>query len=1303
MKFFKWVSIVIGLVLAVVLFGVVGIQLYLNTEQAKDRIQARVNHAIPGTLTWRTNRFSIPGGKMELKHVLLTGPEHDKLIELKRFSIHLSWIGLLRGELNIHDLFLENPQISLVKDRSGNFNLIQALYTPEDKPSDSGKNGGLPFNILIRQLSVINGFFQYNTAEETAENQIDQAEFQNINLTITDGNLFKQTGRLVCRIAGGKIQSKAVRTNIDQLSFKANVQKERIDDLLFDVNTDGVHANIAGTVEYPFTDKPILDLRLKSRASLSNIKDFVSLGPDFSGEIEVDSNLKGAIRNPDIDLKLRYKGGKLAGHRIDRIHLNCSLKNKNLNISDSNAYTPLGRLDIKGNVDFGTALSDDQLTSRFNPDALSYKFFIRHNAPRLEYTAPGISGLKGAVHADIKIEGKGVYPKTLWAETTLELNADKLSAEKMPSPVDAHVKAQAGMANGRITIRNLTAAANGARLEMNGSYDIFSRQALAHFGLTAPDLFDITSKLGITGLQGKVNITGEMSGTMSDPSVEARLTGENLRYEQVRFGKADANFRFSKGRLSLNQGKIMSGDSSVDISGEVQIFDSVNTRLLRHPTFNVAFSGDGLSLKDFVEGMEGIFVLNGRFEGDIAHPKGKLDLYGKNVDLGMQKIHDVQLASRLDGRRVDVDPLTLAIVPGEKIILNGWVSMDKHYELDMVSRDISIKNIQKFSSLNMERGKISLDLAGKGEFSNPQFKGKVVFDDLMFNHKKLEKISFNIGVENQTAYIDGGLNFDLKATYGLQTRSFSTSARFDHTDVTPYLQLFGKKELSGAVTGSIDAKGNLRTPVQIDGAINIARLELFWNNMALITGRDLGVFVNQDEITIPEMRLSLFEQGHFTIRGAGKLRGQIDMKAEGIVPFEVLPVFTDSVSDGGGEARFSLHISGPSSGPSFDFDVALKNAELTIPSLFQKFHDINGHIRATPSVVVLDNIKGMLGEGKFDLSGAVDLDRYRPTNIDLRLDVDEVLVTIPDVLETRFSSTLDIRGAPKKSKINGNIEILEGTYVKNVQLNIMENIGRPSRETDLTAPKTPWPIFDHMAVDIAIRYRDPYIVDNNVSLLTVKPDLHLKGTVNRPLISGRAEVETGVVYFRQKEFTVKKGIFDFINPYKIEPTIDIISQVHIRKWVIVLTVSGTPDELRFDMTSNPAEKDEDILSLLIAGKTTQELIDSEGGPSRSPTQILADILAETYQKDIQAATGLDVVRLKYNEAKNTGGSDEVTVTIGKKLSSRVNVRYGIQTQQSKVVQKTITEYQLLEKLLVNTFQDTEGNFGSELQFRLEFR
>jgi len=1303
MKYFKWVSIGIGSIIAVMLIAVFGIQLYLNTEQVGQRIQAKVNQVIPGTLTWRQNKFSVLGGKLELNHVLLTGPENDKLVELERFSIHISWIGLLKGELTVQNMFLENPDVFLVKDRSGYLNLIQALYTPGDKPRESGKNGGFPFNIVLRQLRVMNGFVQYSQDQETAENKKDQVVLQNMNLSITDGNLSKRSGRLVCRIEKGKIQSKGVQTTINQLSLKADVKKDRIDALLLEVNTDGIYAGITGAVDNLFTEKPIFDLSLKSKVSLLKINELTTLGPDFSGAIQVNSTLKGVLDNPKIDLILRYEGGKIAGSRIGRIHLNCRLKEKMLSIDDLYLYTPLGKFNIKGDMDLQKAFAEGVLTSHPDLDAIFYKFSIQQKDSQLADLLPEISDLNGVANVEIELEGKGVDPDTLWAKIALELNINKLSAGKERSPLNIHVNAQAGMEKGRVTIANLTAGAGGSQLEMKGNCDVSSHQLTAHFRLENSDLTQIMTSLGINGVVGMMNLNGELSGTTREPSVNARLHGENLGFENIRLGKADVDIRFSNGRLSLEHGKILNGNSGLDISGSARIFDSGDYKLVENPDFDVELKGDTLFLEDFVQGMKGKFVLNGHVKGNANHPKGQLDLSGKNVDLNIQKLNEIKLASTIDGRQIHLDPLSLIIAPGEKIVLNGWVSMNKNYDFSMISNDISLKNIRKMASLNIDRGKISLDISGKGRFENPQLKGKMVFSDLGFNHQRLGKVPFEIKVEDQMAHLSGGLNFTLDATYGLQSRSFSTSVRFDNTDLTSYLQFFGKNDLNGTITGSIESKGNFGTPIQVEGTTRISQLALFWKDRPLIKGSDLEFLVHNDDISILGMRLSLVDRGYLTIKGSGKLNKDINLEADGNIPFEILPMFTEAISDATGETRFTLKVNGTLSTPNLIIHADIKDGGMTIPGLFQKLHDINGDVRMTSNTMVLDSIKGMLDTGKFELNGAIDLDRYQPSNVGLKLTMDNLPVSIPDLLDVRLSSELDVRGSSEKSLIKGYVELIEGTYEKDVRLNLMENIGQASRKEPLATSKTPWPIFDNMALDCKIRYRDPFVIDNNIALLTIKPDLNIRGTVNQPLISGRAEVESGTVYFQRNEFNVKKGVFDFINPYKIEPTIDIQSEVNIREWTVFLKIFGTPDTLRFEMTSDPPEREEDILSLLISGKTTQELIAREGGSSLSPKQMLADVLSETVQKDIKDATGLDVVVLEYKEAKDAETSDEVKVTLGKELSRRVTVKYDVQTKNAKVIRKVITEYKFLEKLIMNAFQDTEGHYGGGVQFRLEFR
>ena len=100
---------------------------------------------------------------------------------------------------------------------------------------------------------------------------------------------------------------------------------------------------------------------------------------------------------------------------------------------------------------------------------------------------------------------------------------------------------------------------------------------------------------------------------------------------------------------------------------------------------------------------------------------------------------------------------------------------------------------------------------------------------------------------------------------------------------------------------------------------------------------------------------------------------------------------------------------------------------------------------------------------------------------------------------------------------------------------------------------------------------------------------------------------------------------------------------------------------------------------------------------------MAELIAETFGEDIKRHTGVDILEVK----ENGDGVDEeppgMTVTVGKHLSDRITVKYAVETQNGEFVQRAIAEYKLLENILVSGFQNTNGIYGSELVFRIEFR
>ena len=55
-------------------------------------------------------------------------------------------------------------------------------------------------------------------------------------------------------------------------------------------------------------------------------------------------------------------------------------------------------------------------------------------------------------------------------------------------------------------------------------------------------------------------------------------------------------------------------------------------------------------------------------------------------------------------------------------------------------------------------------------------------------------------------------------------------------------------------------------------------------------------------------------------------------------------------------------------------------------------------------------------------------------------------------------------------------------------------------------------------------------MDNKLGRLTASADLRLRGTYDKPVLEGRAEVDRGEVWFEGRRYVVSRGTVDFPNP-----------------------------------------------------------------------------------------------------------------------------------------------------------------------------
>jgi autotransporter translocation and assembly factor TamB len=694
-------------------------------------------------------------------------------------------------------------------------------------------------------------------------------------------------------------------------------------------------------------------------------------------------------------------------------------------------------------------------------------------------------------------------------------------------------------------------------------------------------------------------------------------------------------------------------------------------------------------------------------EGSMLHPIGDMAITAKDLDLGFQRFLKLDMKIQADGGRFWIDPAILTLSGQENLNATGWLSTDGNYSFSLGTQGLSLENLDFMKGHESFKGKVFLNATGEGNLSNPTLAGRIAAANIKFDDKPLDDLTFSFELQNNKVSMQGNWNFSLKAMHDLSSGDFSTTVLFAETELSPYFVITDRPTFSGRLTGRIDALGNSRSLKDIDLIADISSVDILHSNKMLIVGRNINGSYKHGLLSIPQTRFTLGDKGWFDLKGSGDSRASLTLDAEGIIPAEIFGIFDEDLSDSSGLIHVSSKITSHDNKPELSGLLTLEDIAYTIPINGQRLHTMNGTIRIKDYNIFIDDLTGRIDTGYFTMGGTITRKGFTTSAVDLKTRFTALPISIPDMMDLTIDAEASLVSSGSRSLLMSNVIILDGIYYKDVKVNLLtgviERILPKQRQANEQLMAKRWPFLKNMELDIDIKRRGEMKVENNISELYLNPALKINGTFIIPVITGRIAVIEGTVTFQNNEFTVTRGVVDFLNPHKTEPTVDIKGETKVRDWAIDLTIEGGFDNLQFKLNSTPSEEPADILSLLIVGKTSRELTQSQTGLTVSPTAMAAEILASNYGGQIKKATTLDILNLKASEFSTSNKGENLKLTLGKELSRRLILEYQMETINTQTIQRGIAEYKIFENLIINGYQGTDGIFGSDIQLRYEFR
>jgi autotransporter translocation and assembly factor TamB len=311
-----------------------------------------------------------------------------------------------------------------------------------------------------------------------------------------------------------------------------------------------------------------------------------------------------------------------------------------------------------------------------------------------------------------------------------------------------------------------------------------------------------------------------------------------------------------------------------------------------------------------------------------------------------------------------------------------------------------------------------------------------------------------------------------------------------------------------------------------------------------------------------------------------------------------------------------------------------------------------------------------------------------------------------------------VRGNVKAPTLGGTVTVRNATWSKRIEptVGLFDFGGRGSTSGGGAgeAPLVPLRFDIHVLVPATLR------VDNNVlENLVASADLQLRGTYDRPVIFGRAEVDRGVVRFEGRRYKMTHGTIDFTNPARIEPFFDIVAETNVRvpgqTYHVIVSAAGTTAHLQPQLSSDPPLPQTDVLALLFGTVPGQNNLDFELRALQDPnerqanilttraTQALASPISSEVGKVVEQTFGVDTFQLSPSfidpyTTQTKSVNPSARLTIGKRISDRAYLTFSRSLNSPSNDQVIFLEYDATDRLswIVSRNEDNQT-------YALEFR
>lgn len=836
-------------------------------------------------------------------------------------------------------------------------------------------------------------------------------------------------------------------------------------------------------------------------------------------------------------------------------------------------------------------------------------------------------------------------------------------------------------------------------------------------------------------VDGVGQFEGVLLGAFRRPRIEGRVSGLEMRAWDVTWGDVDADFVVENSYVLVSRGAIRSGLSRVDVTGQ---FSLGYPRADGGEEFDARIRVEDRPLRDFLEAFDlqdydvdgttsGDYHLFGPYEG--PHGFGRMSIArGVAYD---EPFAEAETALRFEGAGVRLDGLTMrkggGLVTGAAYV--GW---NGTYTFDADGRRLAVDALEMtaFPGYPVLSGSLDFTATGSGTFEAPRYDVKWNARDLFLGEEGVGEVTGRLSIRGLL------LTYELEAASPRLAVSGTgrvelndemdaeLSFRVTDTSLDPYLRAFQptlSPYTSAVASGTIRVAGELYNAdaLRIDTSVEKLDVRLF--DYGLRNALPLILNVDGPTLQIDAFRL-VGDDTELDLSGSVNLRDQsLALQANGAANLAVLQGFVDNLRSSG-RAAVSAKITGTVLEPVVSGNALLADGRLRELSFPHALEDLNGSVTFDATGIRVDGVTARLGGGPVQFGGRIGLFGYRVSEFDLTVTGEEMRLRYPEGMRSVVDGALALQGPADAPVVSGTVTVRSATWTKAIDTSGNLFSGLTGGEAAVPAVEGRVTAASALRYDIRLVAPSTLRIENDVAQIVASADLTLRGTFDRPLLFGRANIERGTAEFEGRRYVVTRGSLDFANATRIQPFFDIEAETRVRvpgeTYRVTMRMTGTTERLEPQFTSDPPLQTLDILTLLFSDQAPSGDIELAGlqRPNEREqrlveartTRALTGALSNEVGRVVEQTFGVDTFQITpllndpYQQSARLNLNPTARVTIGKRISNRIFLTYARSLSSSTRDEIILLEFDQSDSLAWVLSQNEDRTYALEVRKRHAF-